>query len=245
MDHSSRGLPVFAQHTHAIRRALCILSSKNADAEQLPRRLSLNLRRIHRNSLEDRRVNRPRQRSELTTPGRGRKEALQLLTVTKRHACALLWGLSAGRSIVTADTVANQGRLRTPEVTTQIRHSAVGLTVLTASAVSSSAPVTRIRIISAVVLATAATIATGMPMMRRLEGFNTLCRRLSERRVRGADQQIPCVRLLVAVLLPRSTATVSTVTTVVHITSTLTLLAHASNTVRRRGSRPSGRGRGR
>jgi hypothetical protein len=90
------------------------------------------------------------------------------LTVTKSHTCALLWGWSAGRSIDTADTVANQGWLRTPEVTTQIWHSAVGLTALLAAAVSPSALLTTIRIVIAVMVATAAVTATGMPMMRRL-----------------------------------------------------------------------------
>jgi hypothetical protein len=72
----------------------------------------------------------------------------------------------AGRSIDTADTVANQGWLRTPEVTMQIWHSAVGLTALLAAAVSSSALVTTIKTVIAVMVATAAVIATGMPMTR-------------------------------------------------------------------------------
>jgi hypothetical protein len=72
----------------------------------------------------------------------------------------------------------------------QIRHSAAGLTAPLAAAVSSSALLTTIRIVIAVMVATAAVIATGMPMMciapmmRRLECCKTLCRRLSVRRVR-------------------------------------------------------------
>jgi hypothetical protein len=169
---------------YSSRPALLILSGKDAGAEQIPRRLTLNLRRIYRNSLEDRCVNRPRQRPEITMLGLRRKEHLQRLIVTKSDTCAPLWGWLAGRSIDTADTVACQGWLRTPEVTTQIWHSAVGLTALLAAAVSSSAPVTTIRIVIAVMVATAAVIATGMPMTRRLDCFKTSCRRLSVRRVR-------------------------------------------------------------
>jgi hypothetical protein len=155
-------------HRYSSRPALLILSGKDAGAEQLPRRLTLNLRRIYRNSLEDRCVNRPRQRPEITMLGLRRKEHLQRLIVTKSDTCAPLWGWLAGRSIDTADTVACQGWLRTV-VTTQIWHSAVGLTTLLAAAVSSSALVTTIRIVIAVTVATAAVIATDMPMMRRLE----------------------------------------------------------------------------
>ena len=127
-------------------------------------------------------------------PVRGRNEHLQRLTVTKSDTCApviapgrrrrRLEDWSAGRLIDTAITIAHQGRLRTPEVTTQTGQSAVGLIALLAAAASASALVTTIKIIIAVMVTTAAVIATGMPMTRRLERCKTLCRRLSVRRVR-------------------------------------------------------------
>ena len=163
VDHGRNGLAVRGQSIHLVIGALLRDIRKQEVPDALPLDCSVHRSLQWWHLLKDRCASRARGRAKLSLECR-RKIKLKRLTVTKSHTCAPIiargrrlrrlddW--SAGRPIDAATTIAQ-----------------VGLTVrfdrgTTTSAVAAAGAVTTTGITSTVVLATAATIATVVPMTR-------------------------------------------------------------------------------